>query len=435
MPVALNLLTARQAFNSYTAHGLPYSDYVHRIAPGEIERWFVIAQDHIEASLQNVSSPGLGIDVEVAGATILLSEPGRDAILIDPGPLVSSIRLADSRPCAILLTHAHKDHIVGLSWVFSLCVDSRVVMSEVTYELLMDILLRDNQYALVERIKSNLYLLNSGENVELGQFIVSAYQAGHCVGGLAYYLRPHRAERGVMVVGEFSRREVGGIRHSIPGVNAHVLFIEAVNADQIDVPCGINEGNNVDFLQHLELAYLDSKTVVIACASLAEMQEVYRICAMHQRNGGIPAYPLVAGNLSGGLKRALDSLRTLEPWDVSVNYTDGFEPRAVNILTCSFDEQNKNGHFWNVYREHAEKDAFAWFFPRRYEDLKPARAELYDAHTHASLSEIVEMILVQHPAHLCLYAGGTRNSLVSKLMNRFRVSISDIAGGSGSFKL
>jgi hypothetical protein len=436
MPAATNLLSAQQAFNSFTANGALYSDYVHRIAPYEIERWFALAGNHpVSALLQLKHQKELLIDAEVAGATILLKESGNDALLFDPGPYTSSIRLAEVNPCAILLTHAHKDHIAGLSWALSSWGDVRVIMSDITHELLLDILHSSNQYTLAEQVNSRFYRLNHGDEGDIGRFRVSAFQAGHCVGGLSYFVRPNRAEQGILIVGEFSRREVGGVRHQIPKLDVHTLFIESIHADETGLPTGLNDENNRDFIQKLDTAYREHKTIVIACASLAEMQEVYHICAMHQRDGGLPDYPLIAGNLRGSLKSVLGQLSHISPWDVPVAYTDSFEENSINILTCPFDESSQEGHFWNVYREHASNQNFAWFFPQRFSALKPDFADLYNAHTHASLSEILEMVLTQRPEHLCLYAGGTTGSISARLLSKCGLTIHDIAGGAGIFRL
>ena len=159
MPATTNLLTAQQAFNSFTTNGALYSDYIHRIAPFEVEQWFALAGNNADSALMRLKhSKDLLVDVEVAGATIMLKESGNDALLIDPGPYTSSVRLVEVNPCAILLTHAHKDHIAGLSWAFSSWGDVRVIMSDITHELLLDILHRSNQYTLAELSPIALWL-------------------------------------------------------------------------------------------------------------------------------------------------------------------------------------------------------------------------------------------------------------------------------------
>lgn len=434
MPVTTNLLTAQQAFNTFTAHGASYADYVHRIAPCEIEQWFnLVKKNDVSLLTQRCRPKDLSVSTEVACPTIMLKESGNDALLFDPGQNTSSIRLVDVNPCAILLTHAHKDHIAGLSWAFSSWGNVQVVMSDITHELLIDILQRSNQYSLADQVNSNFYRMNHGDEGGIGRYNVKAFQAGHCIGGLSFFVRPNDESHGVLIVGEFSRREVGGMRHLIPKLNVHTLFIEAIHADDAVLPTGLTDQNNQEFIRKLALAYNERKTIVIACASLAEMQEVYYICAMHQREGGLPDYPLIAGNLRGCLKSVLGQLQQVKPWEIPVTYSDSFEFNSINILTCSFDGAAQDGHFWNVYRDNADNDNFAWFFPQRYQSMKPEHAELYNAYTHASISEIIEMTLIQEPQHLCLYAGGNTSSLAARLLSECDINVHDIAGGAGIF--
>lgn len=433
----IELLSSQQAFNSFTINDVPFSKYVHRIRPDEVEKWFSLL---IKQKKQNTKEPpkskGLRIEAEVAGATILLKEIARSAILVDPGPYISSINISDTTPSAILLTHAHKDHVCGLSWALEIWKDVKIVMSSITRELLIDQLHRNSQYALADIVSSNMLTLNDGDKADIGRFEVTAYQSGHCIGGNSYFIRQHADEYGVFVVGEFSRRSVGGFTHSIPTLdNVHTLFIEAIHADDATFPTGVFQENYNCFIEKLEEAYSKRQTIVIATSALAEMQEVYNICAMHQRSGGLPEYPLVSGNTSGVLKILLARMNQAAPWDIPIIYTDDFEFNAINILTCSFDPTSRNSHFWSVYDANKGQDDFAWFFPQRYNSLKPEFAQLYDAYTHASITEIIQMILDQDPLNLCLYSGGVTGSRVARLMSDYKTNVHDVAGGAGRFKL
>ncbi|ABK97797.1 MBL fold metallo-hydrolase [Pelobacter propionicus] len=422
------LISALQAYNTFTVTSAPFSDYVHLIHPGDFGSWLgMLNADQIGVPPR---APLMGLTAEVSGATLLIGDAD-GAILVDPGRY-TPMPLQSRPPLAIVITHAHRDHFDGLSDALQSWKDVPVYLSEITRTLLTDSLQRDNANALARELSERAILVAPDATLTVGRFRMTAYDAGHCLGATAVHLEDAETGQGILIAGEFSRRKVGSVCHKIPQLSVNTLFVEAIHADD-HLPTGVNGQNNVEFTSKLDAAYAQGKTIVIAAASLAEMQEVYAICALHQRRGGLPEYPLYVGNLRPVMKSALKHLERVEPWDLDVTFTNSIQEEAINILTCAFEGQTDDGHFSSAYAQDSANEDILWLYPERYSALKPEKAALYRVFTHASLCEIGEMVLVQKPANVCLYSGGCHGSVLAGFLARSGFALHDFSGAAGSF--
>lgn len=116
-----------------------------------------------------------------------------ETVVIDPGDspdyLISFMKENDMKPCAILLTHGHYDHILGIRGLIH-ASDVPVYASEAEKEVLADGMLNHSavHYADAVTVVPDI-LLKDGETVTLaGVDMKMISTPGHTEGSCCYYI-------------------------------------------------------------------------------------------------------------------------------------------------------------------------------------------------------------------------------------------------------
>ena len=133
---------------------------------------------------------------------VLQNEQTKECLIIDPAAssseLMSYIESEGLAPQAILLTHGHFDHIMGVDTIKKQ-YDIPVYAGEMERELLEDASKNlSSAYGIFYELKEVNYVVD-GQVLELAGFsIQSIYTPGHTIGGCCYYIQ----ERGDLFSGD-----------------------------------------------------------------------------------------------------------------------------------------------------------------------------------------------------------------------------------------
>ena len=420
------LLTSDEAIATFTADNANYSKYVYRIEPGELSNWITKLSPiiHTQRSYNKYT-------VDVAGTTLLFHLKNKK-VLCDPGENITTLLPSDCNPDILLITHAHYDHWCGLQYILSILEDITVILSHESFSIITDSLLRQNEHSILSALKKNAVIVKDNQQININGIKITAFTAGHCIGALAYCLCDFDTDTQIVIAGEYTIREVGGLSGTMPYIEgATILFLDATHADDTDFPSGVSVHNRTFVTDIIQNAYEEKRTPVFACSSLGEMQEVYTAAALYQRNGGAPEYPLVIQGFRDVILHELVNLKNVPPWDIDLTRSDSVMKNAINLCSCAFNDSNY-GLFGKLHEQQKHDNTLIWLLPNRMSDSCPSYADIYEAYTHASSPELLQLVMAYDPGTVCLYAHGRHDNFIAKQIVELGYKTYDISGGSGT---
>ena len=132
------ILTSNEANATFTNINVDYSNYVYRIKPNELKKWVVNLEKQKKKSITKKN-----YSVEIAGSTLFF-QLNDIKILCDPSEYLTSMLPSNCELDILLITHAHYDHWCGLEYLLNLIENITVIISRVSYSLIIDKLSRQN---------------------------------------------------------------------------------------------------------------------------------------------------------------------------------------------------------------------------------------------------------------------------------------------------
>lgn len=167
----------------------------------------------------------------------IIEDENKECVIIDPGSegkrLVKNLEKKELRPIAILLTHAHFDHIGAVDDVREKW-DCPVYIHINEQDWLMNSALNGSKYFGLEEeivVKEADHLLNEEGKLTIGSFSFEVYETpGHSPGSVSYYLK----EQSIVFSGDaLFARSIG--RTDLPG-GSHKQLIQSIHEKLLVLP-------------------------------------------------------------------------------------------------------------------------------------------------------------------------------------------------------
>lgn len=269
----------------------------------------------------------LGGAMEIGGSCIYLKIAGR-GILMDAGIRQSGTKdpLPDFRtlqeqggPDAILISHAHMDHIGTLPLVSKAYPNAPIYMTAMTADLTRVLLydslkIMNNREGEIPHYSEQDVLAMLGRIRPVGyqtpfslweNFTLTLYPAGHIAGAACIYLVTE--EGSLFYSGDFSafsQRTIEGI--SIPKLRPDVAIVETTYGNRLHANRQVEEKRLVELVRE---CLLQKKKILIPAFALGRAQEVLLILRAAIQNQEIPAVPVYVD----GMVRDINTMYTRNP--------------------------------------------------------------------------------------------------------------------------
>ncbi len=261
---------------------------------------------------------GSCIYIKIAGKNILLDCGIRQTTTKDPIPDFCTIQEQGGLD-AIIISHAHMDHIGTLPMISKAYPQARIYMTAMTADLTR-VLLYDS--LKIMRYKEDeiphyseqdvLAMLNRIVPIGFQRpfelfdgFSLTFYPAGHIAGAACVYLVT--TDGSLFYSGDFSsfpQRTIEGIR--IPKLRPDVSIVETTYGNRLHANRQAEEKRLVDLVKE---CILENKKVLIPAFALGRAQEVLLILRAAIQNKEIPAVPLYVD----GMVRDINIMYTRNP--------------------------------------------------------------------------------------------------------------------------
>jgi len=285
---------------------------------------------------------------EEIGANCYLLEAGGARIMLDAGmhpraagaPATPDFEALGGRGFdALVLTHAHQDHVGCLPLAMRLCPDAPVFMTEATAAIAdvmlhnsVNVMMRQREelslpdYPLfshreIERISSEWRIVNlrtrfdlSGERAPVGQGITcELFDAGHILGSAGVLLRAEG--RRIFYTGDVNFEDQTLMRAAeFPEENIDVLIMETTRGDS-PVPEGFTrKSEEARFLALLQAALDEGAPVLIPVFALGKSQELLALLHGARKTGALRGgFGLYVGGLGAKVTAVTDRMRGSAP--------------------------------------------------------------------------------------------------------------------------
>lgn len=269
----------------------------------------------------------LGGAMEIGGSCIYLRIAGR-GIVLDCGIRQSGTKdpLPDFRTIqeqggldAVIISHAHMDHIGSLPLISKAFPDARIYMTAMTADLTR-VLLYDSLKIMnsredeiphysepdVRAMLNRIYVVGYQMPFPVFQdFTLSFYPAGHIAGAACVYLVTE--EGSLFYTGDFStfpQRTIDGIR--IPKLRPDVVITETTYGNRLHANRQAEEKRLIDLVRE---CILQKKKILIPAFALGRAQEVLLILRAAIQNQEIPPVPVYVD----GMVRDINTMYTRNP--------------------------------------------------------------------------------------------------------------------------
>lgn len=269
----------------------------------------------------------LGGAMEIGGSCIYIRAAGK-GILLDCGIRQGSTKdpLPDFRTIqeqggldAIIISHAHMDHIGTLPIISKTYPNARIYMTAMTADLVR-VLLYDSLKIMkyredeIPHYSEQDVLSMLGRIYPLGyqtpfplfeKFTLTFYPAGHIAGAACIYLVTE--DGSLFYSGDFSafsQRTIEGIR--IPRLRPDITIVETTYGTRLHANRQVEERRLIDLVKE---CLLQKKRILIPAFALGRAQEVLLILRAAIQNQEIPAVPVYVD----GMVRDINTMYTRNP--------------------------------------------------------------------------------------------------------------------------
>ncbi|GGB56492.1 hypothetical protein GCM10011409_37590 [Lentibacillus populi] len=252
------------------------------------------------------------------GASCLHIQFDETSILIDAGmrmhgennlPMFGMLdELA--KPDAIVVTHAHADHIGALPVVHALYPDVPVFSTPPTADL-MQIMMKDSYKILTEQSRLTQSLMPYTEEqmnqflerartfpakgvLQIGDVKITAYRAGHIIGAVMFLIEGDGES--ILVTGDLSFRS----GRTIPGakvaenIRPDVVIMESTYGNRLHTDRNTEEKR---LAEHVAATIENGGFALVPAFALGRAQEVLLILQDYMEKGLIPTFPIYVDGL------------------------------------------------------------------------------------------------------------------------------------------
>ena len=261
---------------------------------------------------------GSCIYVKIAGKSILLDSGIRQSVSKDPIPDFRTIQKQGGLD-AIIISHAHMDHIGTLPMISKAYPNARIYMTAMTLDLTR-VLLYDSLKIMNYKEdeiphyseQDVLAMLNRVFPISyqtpfaiFDHFTLTFYPAGHIAGAACVYLVTD--DGSLFYSGDFSQfsqRTIEGIR--IPKLRPDVSIVETTYGNRLHANRLAEEKRLVELVKE---CILEKKKILIPAFALGRAQEVLLVLRTAIQNQEIPAVPVYVD----GMVRDINTMYTRNP--------------------------------------------------------------------------------------------------------------------------
>lgn len=245
-------------------------------------------------------------------ACLLLEFTDTD-VLIDPG---AGSLIENANPSAILVTHAHHDHVGDLIAAAQLYPQAAVLMTPETFELLQ-MLPAETAYAIAQIVEQRGHLIAADTTPHRIFDVEYRFRpAGHLVG--AAMIDIQAGDSRVLVTGDFALRELAGLSGAVWPTDAYdVVIMESSHAQDRDFPTADSVTNRNSVLSACYRAAADGAArLFVAVTSLGEAQEAYMALCAAQMEGAFPDFTVRFAGKAGQVAKLYKKLLSTpdSPW-------------------------------------------------------------------------------------------------------------------------
>jgi Cft2 family RNA processing exonuclease len=268
-----------------------------------------------EIMIVKISVLGGGNEV---GASCLHIEMANTALLIDAGmrmhgddalPALGMLENLEA-PEAILVTHAHADHIGALPIVHALYPNAPIYTTPPTVDL-MKIMMKDSYKILEQRsrqtqellpyteeqvrdlINNLLYIPASGE-LKIGSLKITSFQAGHILGAVMFLIEGDGEK--LLVTGDLSfkaGRTIHGAK--VPqNIELDVVIMESTYGNRAHTDRNTEEKR---LAEHVAEVVANGGFALVPAFALGRAQEVLLVLQDYMDKGLIPEFPIYVDGL------------------------------------------------------------------------------------------------------------------------------------------
>lgn len=261
---------------------------------------------------------GSCIYIQIAGKNILFDSGIRQSTSKDPLPDFHTIQEQGGLD-AIIVSHAHMDHIGTLPIISKAYPNARIYMTAMTADLTR-VLLYDSLKIMnaredeIPHYSQQDVLAMLGRIFPIGyqtpfpifdRFTLTFYPAGHIAGAACVYLVT--SEGSLFYSGDFSsfaQRTIEGIR--IPKLRPDVSIVETTYGNRLHANRLVEEKRLVELVK---TCLVEKKKLLIPAFALGRAQEVLLILRTAIQNQEIPAVPIYVD----GMVRDINQMYTRNP--------------------------------------------------------------------------------------------------------------------------